>query len=235
MTPLLIPGAEGDVPIMTWGQVDSTPLRVPEPFDAAEAAAAERSDRGAGFHIKGPSHRERVASALEAKTRGAGSGKSGSKRQRQQQQATPLTGKRDVRSLTPAAQSLAAKLAGSLKHHQEAHGGGAYGSQLRASYGGASSSSSAAAVSRPASVLGATRAGSSSRAASAAAASAARAGAAAAAAAIGTPVPSPMRAAPAAKRAKPVAAAAAAGGGGGTEGSKSKSKSSGLTANLLNI
>ncbi len=234
MTPLLIPGAEGDVPIMTWGQVDSTPLRVPEPFDAAEAAAAERSDRGAGFHIKGPSHRERVASALEAKTRGAGSGKSGSKRQRQQQQATPLTGKRDVRSLTPAAQSLAAKLAGSLKHHQEAQGGGAYGSQLRASYGGASSSSSAAAaVSRSASVLGATRAGSSSRAASAAAASAARAGAAAAA--IGTPVPSPMRAAPAAKRAKPVAAAAAAGGGGGTEGSKSKSKSSGLTANLLNI
>jgi hypothetical protein len=244
MTPLLIPGAEGDVPIMTWGQVDSTPLRVPEPFDAAEEAAAARSNGGsgsnssAGFHIKGPSYREKVASALEAQTRRKAGGTKARRQQRQQQQqqqqqqqgATPSsgvgTGKRDVRSLTPAAQSLAAKLAGSLggAAGQQPRGGlGAFGvggsQQLRASYGGG-----------PPSALGAGARPSSGRAAVAASASAASA--ARAAAGVPTPSPSPMRVVPT-KRA-PVAA----GGGGGGEGGIKKAGGGGksaVTENLLNI
>lgn len=141
MTPLLIPGAEGDLPIMTWGEVGATPLRVPEPFDAAEEAALQRAEQGAGFHIKGPSHRERVANALEAQTRKKASSKS--KRKAQQQHPTPLQSvgsRRDVRSLTPAAQTLAAKLAGALGQQAGQGLGGGAGSQLRASYGGASTS-----------------------------------------------------------------------------------------------
>lgn len=203
MTPLLIPGAEGDVPIMTWGEVGSTPLRVPEPFDAAEEAAAARREQGVGFHIKGPSHREKVASALEAQARR----KAGGGKHRKQSGSTPLVPavKRDVRSLTPAAQSLAATLAGALGQQPPggAFGGGA-GSQLRASYGGASSAA--------ASALAAAR-GSSIRAAAAAVARGAG---------IATPQPSPMRAAPV-KRPK------AADGGGAN-----KAKS-GMTENLLNI
>lgn len=209
MTPLLIPGAEGDLPIMTWGEVGATPLRVAEPFDAAEEAALQRAEQGAGFHIKGPSHRERVANALEAQTRKKGSSRG--KRKAQQQHPTPLQqsvgSRRDVRSLTPAAQTLAAKLAGALGQQAGQGLGGGAGSQLRASYGGASSSGKGAAAA----------------AASARAASSARAARGVAAA---TPEPSPMRVAPV-RRAR-----GEGDGGGGGGGNRAKA---GVTENLLNI
>ena len=68
MTPLIIPGAAGDVPMMTWGEVESTPLRIHEPFEVAEDNMISR-----GFKIQEPTHREKVATKLEAKTHRKGS------------------------------------------------------------------------------------------------------------------------------------------------------------------
>lgn len=135
MTPLLVPGAEGDVPIMTWGEVESTPLRVAEPFDYGSPVVPVESRGDAlgsrqGFHIQPTGSRERVANALESQVRNRA--KAGKKEGgKATGGVTKRSGKRGFHSLTPAAQSLAAKLAGAGKG--EALGGGA-SVQLRASY-----------------------------------------------------------------------------------------------------
>ena len=106
MTPLLIPGMGGDVPIVTWGEIGSTPLRVSEPFDYLGGGGGGEGGRGGvgvsspyggggggreggrkSFEIKSPTFREKVAEELEAKAKtrkggreggGGGGGKSSS-------------------------------------------------------------------------------------------------------------------------------------------------------------
>ena len=78
MTPLLIPGMGGDVPIVTWGEIGSTPLRVSEPFDYLGGGGGGGGGWGGreggrkGFEIQNPTFREKVAEELEAKVKARG-------------------------------------------------------------------------------------------------------------------------------------------------------------------
>jgi hypothetical protein len=64
MTPTIIPGAGGQSPFITWGEIEGTPLRVTERFDAAEENRSAR-----GFRLKESSFREKVAEQLETQGR----------------------------------------------------------------------------------------------------------------------------------------------------------------------
>lgn len=67
MTPAIIPGAGGQSPFVTWGEIEGTPLRVAEPFDRSSSDGPTR-----GFKLKDPSYREKLASSLESSTRRKG-------------------------------------------------------------------------------------------------------------------------------------------------------------------
>lgn len=141
MTPLLIPGAQGEVPMMTWGAIESTPMRVSEPFDDPQEDEEMRRKKGReeeeetmeevgpkkGFSIQDIRHREKVANRLDADVKrkrkrhggegGGGGGGGGSSRRHTHTHTQPSPyeagggRKRGLASLTPAAQSLAAKIA----------------------------------------------------------------------------------------------------------------------------
>lgn len=66
MTPAIIPGAGGQSPFITWGEIEGTPLRVAEPFERSTTTAH-------GFKMQNPSYREKLASNLESSTRKKGS------------------------------------------------------------------------------------------------------------------------------------------------------------------
>lgn len=63
MTPAIIPGAGGQSPFITWGEIEGTPLRVAEPFERSTS----------NFKMQNPSYREKLASNLESSTRKKGS------------------------------------------------------------------------------------------------------------------------------------------------------------------
>ncbi len=111
MTPTIIPGAGGESPLMTWGEIQGTPLVLNTP----------------SFQIRNQPQREQVAHRLQQsrRWRGTGTGTNGSK-------PTPMprsrtmegSQRRTPQHLTPAAKNLARKLAGSGGGASTPFGGG---------------------------------------------------------------------------------------------------------------
>ncbi len=97
MTPTIIPGAGGESPLMTWGEIQGTPLGLNTP----------------SFEVRNQSQREQVAHRLQHSRRWRGSGGTTSGRK----STTPMPRLRTkegstLPQLTPAAKKLARKLAG---------------------------------------------------------------------------------------------------------------------------
>ncbi len=108
MTPTIIPGAGGESPLMTWGEIQGTPLVLKTPC----------------FQVHNQPQREQVAHRLQHSRRWRG-GTSGRK-------STPVPRKRakedfqmqTPQQLTPAAKNLARKLAGNGSGASTPFGGG---------------------------------------------------------------------------------------------------------------
>ncbi len=108
MTPTIIPGAGGESPLMTWGEIQGTPLVLNTPC----------------FQVRNQPQREQVAHRLQHSRRWRG-GTSGRK-------STPMPRRRTKedlqmptpQQLTPAAKNLARKLAGNGGGASTPFGGG---------------------------------------------------------------------------------------------------------------
>ena len=115
MTPLIVPGAGGDSPLFTWGDICGTPLNLDPSrlesvggssakMSASSSSSAAMMERGMRFEIKPISKRESVAhelmgNAAKKKRSNSGSVACGSRVKRKQ-------------PLTPAALALADRLRG---------------------------------------------------------------------------------------------------------------------------
>lgn len=133
MTPVMIPGAGGQSPFITWGDIEGTPLRVTETFEP----------KGSHFKMQQSSTREKVASDLESKARKRKG--SATPQVYHHPKSTPsampsfsssstptIGGGRKKGPATPAAQLLAQRIAQQSSSQSDPFGGAA--SQLRQSY-----------------------------------------------------------------------------------------------------
>jgi len=128
MTPVVVPGGGGQSPFITWGDIEGTPLRVTESFEPSSSR---------GFRINQGSYREKLATSLENKARRRPGSSTPLVYHRDSTTTitTPTTApsrKRGPGALTPAAESLARKLA--EQSNQSSHPFGGAASQLRESY-----------------------------------------------------------------------------------------------------
>lgn len=130
-TPVIESGA-GATPLMTWGDIASTPLRL-NPADDADDVDILPEDPdaldGPRFHVAAPSKREELARKLADKSSASLKRKRALSVQRVQAQLTPGRGGAGV-PLSEAARALAARVRG----RQTPLGGG--DTFLRAQYGG---------------------------------------------------------------------------------------------------
>ncbi len=111
MTPTIIPGAGGESPLMTWGEIQGTPLVLNTP----------------SFQVRNQPHREQVAHRLQHSRRWRGSG--GTTTTSGRKSTTPMPRLRTkeestLQQLTPAAKILARKLAGNGGGASTPFGGG---------------------------------------------------------------------------------------------------------------
>ena len=123
MTPSPMPGAAGDSPLFTYGDIDGTPLlldpsRTPAP--RCPPGGGGGGDGGSMFHVAEQPAREQTAHRLEARQRCGGRGggsvcggvSGGGSSNRRRKNSCGGGRRRDGGSLTPAAAALARKLAG---------------------------------------------------------------------------------------------------------------------------
>ena len=103
MTPSPMPGAGGDSPMFTWGEVDGTPLLLDPSKTPTTSTDGCSGVRASPFHVAAQSSREQSAHRLESRQR--------IRAKRQASAMAAAAQKRSGGSLTQAAQSLAHRMA----------------------------------------------------------------------------------------------------------------------------
>ncbi len=111
MTPTIVPGAGGESPLMTWGEIQGTPLVLNTP----------------SFEVRNQPHREQVAHHLQHSRRWRGSTTTSKRKSTTTATPTPRLRNKEgstLQQLTPAAKRLAHKLAGNGRGASTPFGGG---------------------------------------------------------------------------------------------------------------
>ena len=117
-TPSIDPNSHGMTPMITWGDVESTPLRV------ASSDNDEDYIRRKEFTIASQSKRERIHHRLDRKMRGK------VRKKNAPSLSSSSSSSRRTRMLSPAAQQLASRV-----NHRRPNSSSSFKSSLRASYG----------------------------------------------------------------------------------------------------